>query len=96
MGKRHSKGYRPIQVHVYRHSIFEDKDRKHPISAIGIYVNYLEVNDLIVMPIFNRDEDNQVLEILQRAFPNKIIETIDYNDVAKEGGLLNCTTWVVR
>ena len=72
------------------------KDPKHPDSAIGIYVNYLEVNDLIVMPIFNRDEDRQVLEILQRTFPNKIIETIDYNDVAKEGGILNCTTWVVR
>ena len=76
--------------------ITDIKDPKHPDSAIGIYVNYLEVNDLIVMPIFNRDEDNQVLEILQRAFPNKIIETIDYNDVAKEGGSLNCTTWVVR
>ena len=76
--------------------ITDIKDPKHPGSAIGIYVNYLEVNDLIVMPIFNRDEDNQVLEILQRTFPNKIIETIDYNDVAKEGGLLNCTTWVVR
>lgn len=76
--------------------ITDIKDPKHPDSAIGIYVNYLEVNDLIVMPIFNRDEDNQVLEILQRTFPNKIIETIDYNDVAKEGGLLNCTTWVVR
>ena len=76
--------------------ITDIKDPKHPDSAIGIYVNYLEVNNLIVMPIFNRDEDNQVLEILQRTFPNKIIETIDYNDVAKEGGLLNCTTWVVR
>lgn len=76
--------------------ITDIKDPKHPDSAIGIYVNYLEVNDLIVMPIFNRDEDRQVLEILQRTFPNKIIETIDYNDVAKEGGILNCTTWVVR
>lgn len=76
--------------------ITDIKDPKHPGSAIGIYVNYLEVNDLIVMPIFNRDEDRQVLEILQRTFPNKIIETIDYNDVAKEGGLLNCTTWVVN
>ena len=75
---------------------FEDKDRKHPISAIGIYVNYLEVNDLIVMPIFNHDEDKQALEILKKTFPNKKIETIDYSDVAKEGGLLNCTTWVVR
>ncbi len=72
------------------------KDSKHPESAIGIYVNYLEVNDLIVAPIFNREEDMQVIEILKNAFPNKQIETINYNDVAQEGGLLNCTTWVVH
>ena len=76
--------------------ITDIKDPKHPGSAIGIYVNYLEVNDLIVMPIFNRDEDKQALEILKKTFPNKKIETIDYSDVAKEGGLLNCTTWVVE
>ena len=75
---------------------FETKDPNHPDSAIGIYVNYLEVNDLIVVPVFGRDEDAQAVEIIQRAFPNKQIETINYNDVAKEGGLLNCTTWVVR
>ena len=75
---------------------FEDKDPKHPDSAIGIYVNYLEVNNLIVLPIFNREEDEHAIEILQKAFPSKQIEIIDYNDIAKEGGLLNCTTWVVK
>ena len=74
---------------------FEDKDPKHPESAIGIYVNYLEVNDLIVMPIFGRDEDKQAVDIIQKAFPNKQVETIDYNEVALEGGLLNCTTWTI-
>ena len=72
------------------------KDSKHPESAIGIYVNYLEVNDLIVLPIFNREEDKQVVELLQNVFPNKQIETINYNEIAQEGGLLNCTTWVVK
>ena len=75
---------------------FEDKDRDHPESAVGIYVNYLEVNDLIVMPTFGREEDKEAEEILKRTFPNKQIETINYTDVAKEGGLLNCTTWVVK
>ncbi len=65
-------------------------------SAIGIYVNYLEVNDLIVVPVFGRDEDKEAVDIIQKAFPNKVIETINYDDVALEGGLLNCTTWVVR
>lgn len=70
------------------------KDRKYPNSAIGIYVNFLEVENLIVAPEFGRDEDREVVAILQRAFPNKQIETINYNEVAREGGLLNCTTWV--
>ena len=75
---------------------FEPKDSKHPLSAIGVYVNYLEVNNLIVLPVFGRDEDKQAIEIIQASFPERVIETIDYNDVALEGGLLNCTTWVVR
>ena len=75
---------------------FLPKDPKHPHSAIGIYVNYLEVNNLIVLPVFGRDEDKQAVEVLRQAFPDRVIETIDYNDVAQEGGLLNCTTWVVR
>lgn len=37
-----------------------------------------------------------LLKSIKEQFPNKIIETIDYNKIAKEGGLLNCTTWVLR
>ena len=74
--------------------ITDMKDRKHPNSALGIYVNYLEVNDLIIAPVFNRPEDEEVVSILKIAFPNKIVETIDYKEVALEGGLVNCSTWV--
>ena len=76
--------------------ITDIKAPKHPYSAIGIYVNYLEVNNLIVLPVFGRDEDKQAVEIIQKAFPDKIVETIDYDEVAQEGGLLNCTTWVKK
>ena len=75
---------------------FLPKDPKHPHSAIGIYVNYLEVNNLIVLPVFGRDEDKHAVDVLRQTFPDRVIETIDYNDVAQEGGLLNCTTWVVH
>ena len=75
---------------------FLPKDPKHPHSAIGIYVNYLEVNNLIVLPVFGRDEDKHAVDVLRQTFPDRVIETIDFNDVAQEGGLLNCTTWVVH
>lgn len=66
--------------------------------AIGIYLNYLEVGDLIVVPVFGvpGNRDAEALAKLQEVFPHKTIETIDYNDVALTGGILNCTTWVVR
>lgn len=77
---------------------FEDKDPDYPSSAVGIYVNYLEVNNLIVVPAFHheKEKNKEAVDIIQKAFPDKIIETINYDDVAKEGGLLNCTTWVVN
>lgn len=69
-------------------------DRKHPLNAEGIYVNYLEVNNLIVLPVFGRDEDDEAFAIIQKAFPDRQIERIDYRDVALEGGVINCSTWV--
>ena len=84
------KGLKYINV-----PFFEPKDRKNPLSAVGVYVNYLEVNNLIILPVFGRDEDEQVICIIKGVFPDRNIETIDYSDVAKEGGLLNCTTWVI-
>ena len=74
------------------------KDSRHPYHAIGVYVNYLEVGNLIVLPVFevegNKDEES--IAAFKKIFPDKIIETINFNDVALEGGVLNCTTWVYR
>lgn len=65
--------------------------------SIGIYPSYLEVENLIVMPMFgvHGNKDAEALAMLKKVFPNKIIETIDYNDIALTGGIPNCTTWVI-
>lgn len=76
---------------------FEYKIKGNTDHAIGIYLNYLEVGDIIVMPVFGvpGNKDAEAIAKLKEVFPNKIIETIDYNDVALTGGILNCTTWVI-
>ena len=50
------------------------------------------------MPVFGvpGNRDAEALAKLKEVFPNKTIETIDYNDVALTGGILNCTTWVIK
>lgn len=73
------------------------KDPKHTGHAIGIYVNYLEVGDLIVLPVFGvpGNRDTEAVQQLQEIFPHRTIETINYNEIGLEGGLLNCTTWTI-
>ncbi len=74
------------------------KDPKHLDNAIGIYVNYLEVGNLIILPVFEVEgnKDAEAIATFKQIFPEKIIETINYNDVALEGGVLNCSTWTYR
>lgn len=77
---------------------FEHKIKGNNDHAIGIYLNYLEVGNLIVMPVFgvSGNKDAEALAKLKEVFPDKTIETIDYNDIALTGGILNCTTWVIK
>ena len=77
---------------------FEHKINGNSDHVIGIYLNYLEVGNLIVMPVFGvpGNRDVEALAKLKKVFPNKIVETIDYNDVALAGGILNCTSWIIR
>lgn len=62
-------------------------------SAKGIYINYIEKNNLLLVPIFNQVEDDLAIKKLSELFPQKCIIPILCNDLAKEGGLLHCISW---
>ena len=64
-------------------------------SAIGSYVNYLHLDDLIIFPVFDckGNKDAEALKVIHNLFPNHNIEPVIINDIAKEGGLMNCITW---
>jgi agmatine deiminase len=74
------------------------KDKNFPDHAIGCYINYLEVEDLIVLPIFEteKNKDQEVYDKFRKIFPDRKIETINYNEIGFYGGLLNCTTWTIK
>ncbi|MGD9992670.1 MAG: agmatine deiminase family protein [Salinivirgaceae bacterium] len=76
----------------------EYKEPKYPDHAIGCYVNYLEIQNLIVLPIFEieNNKDDEVLAIFRQIFPNRKVETINFNSIGLFGGLLNCTTWTIK
>lgn len=67
-------------------------------STIGIYVNYLEVANIILFPVFEvaNNCDEHALQIIQRLFPHRTIVPINANEIARHGGILNCITWTIR
>lgn len=84
-------GFNYIEMPWFKYSEKED-------SAIGIYVNYLEIENLIIFPIFETpgNKDKEAIKVITKAFPNYIIETVNINKIANEGGLLNCISWTIK
>jgi agmatine deiminase len=63
-------------------------------GAVGIYINYLQMKDIVFMPVFGLPEDEEAYAILSRHFPKVV--PVASNDIAKEGGVLNCIAWNVK
>lgn len=68
---------------------------KTSLQASGTYVNYLHMQQAILVPTFGLPEDDIALESLKAAFPHQVIAGIPCNEVANEGGVLNCISWTV-
>ena len=62
------------------------------IFAIGCYLNFLEINQALLLPVFSVDSDNEAINKAKNIF-NKTIIPININEIAEDGGLLNCISW---
>ena len=71
-------------------------DNKPSSSAEGIYLNYLQMKQAIIIPTFKRTEDDKAVKILHQVFNGQTIVTVDSNEIAKGGGILNCITWNIK
>ncbi|OFX39010.1 MAG: hypothetical protein A2X08_17810 [Bacteroidetes bacterium GWA2_32_17] len=65
-------------------------------SAEGIYLNYLQMEQVIIIPTFKRNEDDKAIKLFEEIFKGQTIITIDSNEVAQKGGILNCITWNIK
>ena len=61
-------------------------------SAVGCYLNFLETKQAIFLPVFGVDMDSEAVETAKNIF-NKTIVPVNINEIAKDGGVLNCISW---
>ena len=62
------------------------------ISAVGSYLNFLETEKHIFLPIFGSVSDETAAKRAKEIFDKKIV-AVNINGIAKDGGVLNCISW---
>ena len=62
-------------------------------SARGLYLNYLQMKQAVIVPTFKTKFDDKAVKVLEQVFKGQTIATVDSNELADEGGILNCITW---
>ncbi len=56
------------------------------------YANYLVINGAVLVPTYNDPADEQALEVIQKAFPDREIIGIDCRTLILQHGSLHCVT----
>lgn len=62
-------------------------------DATGLYINFLQLRNVIFLPLFGFEQDLMALDQFEELFPGHNIIPIISNEIAKEGGVLNCISW---
>lgn len=62
------------------------------ISAECCYLNYLETDSHIFLPIFGNEKDKEAV-VSKKAMFSKTIVPVCASEIAKQGGVLNCISW---
>ncbi|MBX2964581.1 MAG: agmatine deiminase family protein [Cyclobacteriaceae bacterium] len=65
-------------------------------QANGDYINFLQMDNVVIIPTFGIKEDDIAVRQFEELFKGQTIETIDSNEIADNGGILNCITWNIR
>ena len=61
-------------------------------SAAGCYLNFLETEKNIFLPVFGCEEDNKATHAAESIFRKPIIP-VNIREIAEDGGGLNCISW---
>jgi len=75
----------PVPYNVYNNDSLD--------SAVGTYINFLEMEQAIFVPIFNREQDENAMNLFEQLYPGRIIVPLLSTEIAEEGGVLNCISW---
>lgn len=75
------------------YNVYDNKSNDH---ANGDYINYLQMENTVIIPTFDIKEDELAVRQLETIFTGQNIQTVESNEIAYDGGILNCITWNIK
>ena len=75
------------------YNVYDNKSNNH---ANGDYINYLQMENTLIIPTFGIKEDDLAVRQLEKIFVGQTIATVESNEIAYDGGILNCITWNIK
>lgn len=85
-----SQGLRTIEIP------YSPYDNANYDMADGLYINYLQMERFVLLPTFEKREDEAAYRQFEDLFPGQVVETIDSREISIDGGVLNCITWNIK
>ena len=79
--------------------MFEEKGQRRRGGiepAVGIYINCLRVGEAVVLPTFDRPEDQGAVEKAKQVMASVKVFQVPCRNLAEEGGVLNCVSWTIK
>ena len=61
-------------------------------SGVGRYLNYLETDEAVFLPVFGIDADARAVTAAEKLF-SKPVEPVMIPKIAADGGGLHCISW---
>ncbi|MBW6460383.1 MAG: agmatine deiminase family protein [Bacteroidales bacterium] len=86
----------------------ESDSKSEDYTAIGNYVNYMQIGDKVFVPQYYRENDDlgakknivermdkEAIRVFKKHFREETVIPVNSYDIALRGGVLNCITWNV-
>lgn len=76
----------------------DEKNKDGDYTAKGVYINFAQIGKYILFPQFDLKEDDYALKRITEIFKEfdcKIVPVLS-NEIAENGGVLNCITWNIE
>lgn len=68
------------------------KNIPNGVDYKGSYLNYYIGNDVVLLPVYDDENDSIAIDIISDLYPNRKVIPINVNSLYKYGGMIHCVT----